>query len=330
MEQVAVGIGKRGCCSQVACRIGALGLKRQGVGLIGAYLYVAVQLIGVGHFYETYARILHSLQTGKVVVRTLQVGSAVGLPFLHGCGVEQHLVAQMDGQTVIAQEVDLTNPVSRMVGGRLIAACLVLQEMEFQVDILLAGDGVGIILNEVFVETEISTVCQESCYTLALGIERLYTETHSWLQQALTLIALAQHLAHLFVVDHIGHLTYPEWLSRMQQILGIELLALRSGEKRDSCLQESLVLHRHTEVLTRQACLQRIEDDGLAAEGISEKREDLGGFLLTDIGFERRSIVGFIVALHLHLVKDIFAFGNMLTHRARTQHEGDKQYGYSM
>ena len=130
----------------------------------------------------------------------------------------------------------------------------------------------------------------------------------------MALIALTQHLAHLVVVDLIGHLAYPEWLSWMQQILGIELLALRCGIERDSSLQESLVLHRHTEVLTRQARLQRVEDNRLAAEGISEKREELGGFLLTDIGLERRSIIGFVVALHLHLVKDIFAFGNMLTH----------------
>ena len=299
-EEVSVGIGERSCRTQVACRIGSFRLEGDGRWLVGADLDMAVEKpvhrtvrwnlrctnrcainFITSHFTESDIGILHSLQSGEVIVGSLQGRGTVGLSLLQSSGVEQHTMAQMDAVTIVALITDVANLVTGMVGFGCIAACLILQQVQGHGDIFLSGDGVGRKLYEVFIETEVSIVEQSIGDAFALGIQSIHGESHTRLNLLVFRIIELQYLLDVLILYIILYLAYMEWFAGMQHISYIHLwglfpalvrrlvlltirtrfifrtifgdairlfLSVDSSLQRYSSMQESLVLHGSEQV----------------------------------------------------------------------------------
>ena len=96
MKQVAVLVSQRSSRSQVASRVGALGLERQCRRLVHAQLNVAIQQLRIGNFRESDVGEFHRLQPGEVVVCLLQVSTTERSVLPDGRIQLKHFPAQMD------------------------------------------------------------------------------------------------------------------------------------------------------------------------------------------------------------------------------------------
>ena len=303
-EEVSVGIGERSCRTQVACRIGSFWLEGDGRWLVSADLDMTVEKpihrtirwnlrctnrcainFITSHFTESDIGILHCLQSGEVIVSSLQGRGAVGLSLLQGSGIEQHTMAQMDAVAIVALITDVANLVTGMVGFGRIAVCLILQQVQGHGNVFLSGDGVGRKLYEVFIETEISIVEQSVGYAFALCIQGIHGESHARLEFLVFGIIKLHNLLNVLILYVIFHLADAEWLSGMQQIGYIQLwgllpalfgyairlfLSVDSSLQRYSCMQESLVLHGSEQVAAGELCLQGIIHHRFLAERVME------------------------------------------------------------
>ena len=315
-EEVSVGIGERSRRTQVACRIGSFRLEGDGRWLVGADLDMAVEkpvhrtvrwnlrctnrcaiYLIISHFTESDIGILHSLQSGEVIVGSLQGRGAVGLTLLQSSGIEQHTMAQMDAVAVVAQIADVANLVTRMVGFGCIAVCLILQQVQGHGNVFLSGDGVGRKLYEVFIETEVSIVEQSIGDAFALSIQGIHGKSHTRLDFLVFRLIEFQNLLDILILYVILHLADMEWFAGMQHIgyihlwcllpalfgdairlfLSIRLhhsirlfLSMNFGLQRYSCMQESLVLHGSEQVAAGELCLQGIIHHRLLAERVME------------------------------------------------------------
>ena len=235
-EEVSVGIGER-----VACRIGSFRLEGDGRWLVGTYLDMAVEKpvhhtvrctnrcainFITSHFTESDIGILHCLQSGEVIVGSLQGRGAVGLSLLQGSGIEQHTMAQMDAVAIVALITDVANLVTGMIGFGCIAVCLILQQVQGHGNVFLSGDGVGRKLYEVFIETEVSIVEQSVGDALALCIQCIHGKSHARLDFLVFRIIELQYLLDVLILYIILHLTDMEWFSGMQHISYIHLWGL--------------------------------------------------------------------------------------------------------
>ena len=303
-EEVSVGIGERSCRTQVTCRIGSFRLEGDGRWLVGADLDMAVEKpvhrtirwnlrctnrcainFITSHFTESDIGILHSLQSGEVIVGSLQGRGTVGLSLLQGGGVEQHTMAQMDAVAVVAQIADVANLVTGMVGFGCIAASLILQQVQGHGNVFLSGNGVGRKLYEVFIETEVSIVEQSVGDAFALCIQGIHGKSHARLDFLVFRLIELQYLLDVLILYIILYLAYMEWLSGMQHISYIHLwgllptlfgdairlfLSMNFGLQRYSCMQESLVLHGSEQVAAGELCLQGIIHHRFLAERVME------------------------------------------------------------
>ncbi len=114
------------------------------------------------------SRIKHRLQTGKVVIGTLQGSSAGGTAFSVGSCIEQNLMAQMDSVAVSTQIVDVSEFISGMINRRSITVCLIRQQVERQGDILRSRNRIGRKLDKIFMKAEIAIIGQKAGDTPAL------------------------------------------------------------------------------------------------------------------------------------------------------------------
>ena len=183
-EQVAVLVGQRCCRSEVARRVGTLGLETQRARLVGQYLYLSVEQRGVGVLFKGDVGVSHGPQSAKVVVGVLQVGSAVQMACLYKRVLIQHLLSQMHLPVIVyALAVHLTDGVGLVLLG----------QMQLQVHALLLVVLTGHIGDVLFVESVVAAVLQPLCYLVALLLQRLHAELHARVQQTQS---LAQHTRH--------------------------------------------------------------------------------------------------------------------------------------
>ena len=262
----------------------------------------AIYLI-INHFTESDVGVLHCLQSGEVIVSSLQGRGAVGLSLLQGSGIEQHTMAQMDAVTIVALIADVANLVTGMIGFGSIAVCLILQQVQGHGNVFLSGDGVGRKLYEVFIETEVSIVEQSVCDAFALCIQGIHGKSHARLDFLVFRLIEFQNLLDVLILYIILHLADMEWLSGMQHIGYIHLrgllptlvrrlvlltirtrfifrtifgdairlfLSVDSSLQRYSCMQESLVLHGSEQVAAGELCLQGIIHHRFLAERVME------------------------------------------------------------
>ena len=136
-EKVAIDVGKRSSCAKVACRIGTLGLERNGGRLLRAHQDVTIEKCRIGNLCKTNVRISNRLQTGKLVVGGLQIRSAEGCSFSQHGSVFHHRTMQMQRSLTTLMVVYETNEISRMVGCRRIVVLTVFQQVESEIHLVV-------------------------------------------------------------------------------------------------------------------------------------------------------------------------------------------------
>ena len=158
MKEIAIGIGN-GCSStQVTSGVCTFRLKRDSRRLIGTYLNMTIQQIGIRHFRKFNIRIFYSLEAGEIIVCPLQGRSIIRSPLFDGCRIEKNLFAEMNSITIITLKKDITYQVTGVINFWRIVIWLVLSQLKRQSYILAPHDCISRKVNKILIETEISII----------------------------------------------------------------------------------------------------------------------------------------------------------------------------
>ena len=158
MKEITIGIGN-GCCStQVTSSISTFRLERDSRRLIGTYLNMTIQQIGIRHFRKFNIRIFYSLETGEIIVCPLQGRSIIRSPLFDSCRIEKNLFAKMDSITIITLEKHITYQITSMINFWRIVIWLVLSQLKRQSYILAPHDCISRKVNKILIETEVSII----------------------------------------------------------------------------------------------------------------------------------------------------------------------------
>ena len=165
-------------------------------------MYVAVEQIGVGSFGKLYVCVSDGLQLSEAVVGAFQVSGAEGLSFLNPCVLRKRSFSEREFAVVASCKVYAAYGVACMqrVAGAVCRSEFV--EVQCNVHQLFPLYGVGGKGYEVFVEMEISVVCQHGCNPLPLSVQLCYVEWHPLLEPH-SLWVYAFHLGGNAVVFYV-------------------------------------------------------------------------------------------------------------------------------
>ena len=129
--------------------------------------------------------------------------------------------------------------------------------MKRQIDEMRAARSVGLISDELLVETVVATIGQHSSEAFALGIEQTYIKAHTFVQQSAHTVAL-KNISYLRIIDDILQIVYEIWLARLKPVGYIGLLTMTDHLVVDTRIEESLILQLLSQVTTRDFGLQRV------------------------------------------------------------------------
>ena len=340
-EEVAVLIGQRGGCSEVASRIGALGLEGDGVGLAHGEADVGVEVVE-GVLAKGDVGVADGAEPREVVVGALQVGGAKPLAGLDHRVFGQHAAAQGQIVAVAGSVVDGSHAIAGMGHGGRAAVLAVGQDAADEVDALRALEGVGGIGDEVFVETVEAGVVEDGGDALAEVIEGGDGEDLAHL-----LIARAKDggkdLGHGGVGDVVAEGTDAVGIAGMEGIDGLELAATDLRLEIDVTVHIAHVLHGQAQVGAGPGSLEGVIDDGLladmaqraveplrgvaarqgvGAQGNLEEGEPMGVALLADVLAKLGGVEVLAVGAHLDGIEEVAVFGHELGRGATRQGRG--------
>ena len=130
MKEITIGIGN-GCCStQVTSSISTFRLERDSRRLIGTYLNMTIQQIGIWHFRKFNIRVFYSLQAREIIVCPLQGRSIIRSPLFDGGRIEKYLFAKMDSITIITLKKDITYQITGVISFWRVVIWLVLSQLK--------------------------------------------------------------------------------------------------------------------------------------------------------------------------------------------------------
>ena len=235
------------------------------MGFVHRHQNVAVELIGVGYFIKPYVGIAHRPEPAKVVVGLLKVGSTEVSTL-----VEEHCIiqdfspyAQWEG--VVAAIGNLADSVTRMRFGLIVVVDAVFRNVHSHVDTLVMERGVGCVGDEILVETVISRIVEQAGNALSLCVQAVDGEHRAALKHLILRQVESQHICNGRVLYVIGNAVDVVRLTRMKHIHSLQALATYLLVKLHLRVHVAKVIHRVAQVLTRQSCLQRIEEHRLLA-----------------------------------------------------------------
>ena len=270
-EKVSVGICKGCSCTQIASRIGSFRLEGDGGRLQCADLDIAIQEVAIRHLGESNIGVFHRLQTGEIIVSSLQGRCVVRSALLDGGGIEEYLTAKMNIVAIVAQIVHLADDISGMIYLWRTTVCLVLHQLEGECDVAASRNGICSKLDEILVESEVTLIAQKTSDAFSLRIKSLYREASSGLEHLVFGLVEMQKLLDPIISHLILHASDCERLTGMKEISSFEFLLFLLCQEGNPRVHISLVLHRLQEVTARKACLERVEDDRLTGKRILEQ-----------------------------------------------------------
>ncbi len=357
-EEVAVLIRQHRGRTEVACRIGALGLKGEGVGLVVRELYLGVQ-VAVGRAAVAYGladddavdglqlpevdvRIAHRPQTGKVVVGLLQVGGREPRALPQGDIVADDAAAEVKPRGITGTYPDTVDDVARMGHRGVAGTGAVLRQMERNADMARAAHRVGRIVDEVLVEAVESRIGKYPRYPPPLLLECRNRELQRAQGRAVAEVQMPlQDAGHDGVPDVVPEAVYNKRCAGMETVDHPDLPAPRLGVEVHPRLHVAHVLHGKAQVLARLPGLKRIVEhrflayllqravnplravpacQRIGAERNLEEREPPRVAFLADILREQRGVQTLVVGTHVDPVEQVAVFGNELIGRAGRQY----------